>query len=169
MVEQIITDAILSFASNAFMKGGEELGKNVAKDLYDKLKQLFKKEDHRVILSNLRNDPNQLQISDKLNVAMIDLLTENESFPKEVVGIFELMNVNVAILQVTYSTYVYVRYQYEQEHIKFSRSTGDSEDACWRRIKAYERKMGSLSEKIRELLAGNQHPPHPGPRLMTQN
>ena len=155
MVEQIITDAILSFTSNAFMKGGEELGKNVAKDLYDKLKQLFRKEDHRVILSNLRKDPNQLQARDELSIAMNDLLAKNESFPKEVVAIFELMNVDVAILQVTYSTYVYVRYQHEQEHIKFGRSAEDSEDDCLRQMMAYERKMRSLSEKIRELLAGN--------------
>jgi hypothetical protein len=158
MAEQIITEAILSFASNVFMKGGEELGKNVAKDLYDKLKQLFRKEDQRVILSNLKNAPDQLQARDELNKAMIDLLAKNESFPKEVVGIFELMNVDVAILQVTYSTYVYVRYQNEQEHIKFGRSSADSEDDCLRRINGYERKMRSLSDKIKELVAGNQHP-----------
>jgi hypothetical protein len=156
MVEQIITEAILSFASNVFMKGGEELGKNVAKDLYDKLKQLFKGEDQRMILSNLRKDANQLQVMGELNVVMNDVLAKHERFPKEVEGILELMNVDVTILQVTYSTYVWVRYQHEQEYIKFGRSAADSENDCLRRIMGYERKMRSLSEKIRELLAGNQ-------------
>jgi len=153
MAEQIIIEAIFSFVSKMFMKGGEELGKNVAKDLYDKLKQLFKREDQRMLLSNLRNDPNQLQAREELTIAMIDLLAKKESFPKEVVGIFELMNVDVAILQMTYSTYVYVRYQTQQEHIKFGQSEADSEDDCLRKITGYERKMRSLSEKIRKLLA----------------
>ncbi len=155
MAEHIIAEAILSFASGIFSKGGEEFGKNMAKDLYEKLKKVFKEEDQREILDTLKNSPNVLSVREELNSEVIRLLQENESFPKEIVRVFELMQVDIAILQVTYRSYAYVRYQHEQENIKYNLSAADNEEDCLHRIQGYERKMRTLGDKIKKLVVGN--------------
>ena len=153
-METIIAQAITSFLINAFTKGAEELGKNVSADIYNKVKRIFKKDDHRGInlLDNLRNEPHSRPLQQELNIEISGLLLQSDSLSRELVQVLTVMDANTVFLETMFNAYKKLKYDYTLAYIRWTVSTTDTEEECLKEIRKIENKMLSLTERIGELL-----------------
>jgi hypothetical protein len=151
MMESIIAQAITSFLVNTFTKGGEELGKNVSGDIYNKAKKLFS-EDHRPLLANLKEEPQSPIRQEEFGSEISGMLKQSNSLSKEFSYILTAMDANMAFLEAWFNAYKELEYDYGRATYRWTRATPETEKACLEEIHRIESKMLTLTKRISQLL-----------------
>ena len=141
-----IAHAICSFVSSVFMKGSEEIGKNIAKDVYDKVKKVFKKDNSS--LSNLQEQPKSKQYQECFENDLAEVLTQSNSFPRDIAQILTTMSVDAAILETMFKSYKKLKYEHDLHYIAWTDSTSESGEDLQEIIKGLERKMYILNGRV---------------------
>jgi|GEM_PF-4538779 len=151
MTENIV-QAITLFVTTVFQKAGAEIGKNAAKDVYDKLKNIFNSSNQKALLDNLKKEPDSQSLQEAFDNEISTVLSQNDTFPKEIRTILTMMRVNTTILGTMFKSYKKLEFDHTIEYIKWTNSKGGTDEEGLKTIRMYEDKMRSLTEKASQML-----------------
>src|SRR5882757_2645830 len=99
MDNSLIANAALSALSSFLTNSGEEIAKNIGKDIYNKLKASFKKEDEKDILKKLEKEPFSNDNHHSLEKILILNLTDPDFF-KEITYVLKITPANTIIREL---------------------------------------------------------------------
>ncbi len=144
-----VAQLITAFVSSAFIKGSEEFGKNITKDLYEKIKKVVKRDKQNSLISKLDQLPHSKQQQEDFENELIEQLSKNNNFSREIVEILEIMSVAAAILETKVKSYKMIKRKHDLYSSAWAAGSENEMDEEWQKeIKHLEKKLYILKDEI---------------------
>jgi len=146
MDNSLIANAALSALSSFLTNSGEEIAKNIGKDIYNKLKASFKKEDEKDILKKLEKEPFSNDNHHSLEKILILNLTDPDFF-KEITYVLKITPANTIIRELILTSIKNIKIELTKLYPWWINAGPDTKGEYQNRIEQLEAQLEQLERK----------------------
>ncbi|HTI07287.1 MAG TPA: hypothetical protein VL832_01990 [Puia sp.] len=147
MNNSLIANAALSALSAFLTNSGEEIAKCIGKDIYDKLKNAFKKDTEKDALKRLEREPFSNDNHHSLEKILI-LNLADPGFFKEITGVLHITPANIVIRGLILSSINDIKLELTQLYPRWINAGPDTKGEYQNRIEELETTLEHLEKKF---------------------
>jgi len=150
LIANTITTTLISFFTNT----GSEIAKCIGKDLYEKVKCLFRNNEEKEILISLESEPFSIPKQELMTQYVMEKLLD-KLFYQEVSLVFCINPANDFILQLIQSTILDIKSELKRLYPWWVNASADKRGEFQNRIEQLEIQLEQLQEKFFSIVQGS--------------
>ncbi|HEX9510707.1 MAG TPA: hypothetical protein VF939_09495 [Puia sp.] len=147
MDNSLIANAITTVLSSFLSNSGEEIAKNAGKDIYKKIKLLFKKEEEKDILNDFETAPFSIDYRHSLEKILVTNLSDPNFF-KETIHTLHITPANTFIIELVLSSIRDIKAELPQLYRWWRNASPDKKGEYENRIEQLEVQLIHLEKKL---------------------